>query len=165
MNILSIDPSARNKIGIGVITIDSFARVSCQDATFSIQSNSKLEDLCRGCVRFINQRFPQHTPFDYLVLEYPQYMGGLKGRIAAQQGYTLDLAYVCGYFTAAFNLSRLRTHLFTPMQWKGTRPKSATLAEYKRKFPEQKWSSEHSVDAVMLGMHFCKVANLLNLGH
>jgi hypothetical protein len=161
MNILAIDPSARNKIGIGVLNIDSFKKIKVEDATFSIQSNATLEDLCKSCVRFINQKFIDATPFSYLVIEYPQYMGGLKGRIAAQQGYTLDLAYVCGFFTAAFNLARLRTHLFTPMQWKGTRPKSATLAEYRRKFPDQRWSSEHSVDAVMLGYHFCKVAKLL----
>lgn len=161
-SIFSIDPSARNQIGYAAlqIDVDREIRIVHQD-TFKVNKESSLYHICQNAYKHMTAMILSGFFVDHLVIEYPQFMQGTKGAIAAQQGYTLDLAFVCGFFAAKFGLSRMQTHMYTPIQWKGTKPKSATLAHYKRVF-DTPYSSEHSVDAVMLGHYFCKVAKLID---
>lgn len=59
--------------------------------------------------------------FDALVVEYPNFQTSTRGKIAAQKGYTLDLAFVAGFVASQIHAKR---YFFpTPNQWKGQTPK------------------------------------------
>lgn len=90
-----------------------------------------------------------------LIAEYPQYEQSERGIIAAQQGYTLDLAAVCGYLAGKFQVPPLSVHFYTPVQWKGQRPKSATEAAFKRQYSIENFArlTDHEVDACMM-LHY-----------
>lgn len=154
MNILSIDPSVNN-VGVAMLQLDEFKQiVKVRETTIQPVGNTliaKAENLYKK----IDKWLPDMVNF--VVIEYPQFMMGQRGLISAQKGYTLDLAFICGYLASMLDS---KAFLYTPMQWKGTKSKQATQAQYKRVL-DYDYINEHSCDAAMLGYFFCKKANLL----
>jgi Holliday junction resolvasome RuvABC endonuclease subunit len=163
MNILSIDPSVRN-IGVAILQLEDKKLKQVLEYTWHCP-----DDIKDQLVRLANNayihicRWIGVIKFDYIVIEYPQFMMGDKGLIAAQRGYTIDLAFISGYLAAKFNTQGSQIFIYTPMQWKGTKPKSATQAAYERlNFGTRTCNpTEHSIDAAMLGHFFATKAGLI----
>ncbi len=162
MNILSIDPSIRN-IGFAILQVEDKQVKLLHNFTYYASQTASPLQVCDVAYRIIRQHLIEQdiAIIKRLIIEYPQFMMGDKGLIAAQKGYTLDLAMMCGYMAAKFNLGSMRTYFFTPMAWKGTAPKTATQAKFKRTFPDIEPHSEHSVDSAMLGYFYCNIAKLI----
>lgn len=148
MTILAVDPSVNN---IGLAFYDS---VSGKLRTRTLQPVKPKGDLAKaalGCqiVRAILVEFLQGERIDVLVAEYPNWQNSTKGFIAAQQGYTLDLAYIVGCVHMGVCPQGI-VLLPTPLQWKGNMPKSATEAKVNGAFCNLPKISEHEYDAVGL---------------
>jgi hypothetical protein len=91
----------------------------------------------------------------HFVSEWPMFFDSVKGRIAAQQGYTNDIAAIAGYLTGAFNFKPNNVVLWTPMKWKGTATKYATSQKFARIFGERatrlaRTLSDDVIDAIMV---------------
>jgi len=149
-NIVAVDPSVNN-VGI------SFAKFNPQTKEVSERSTklvkprgSDLEQTARNLINAMRFEFASlqiHT----LVLEYPEFFSSMKGAVAATQGFTLDLAYICGRIAGEF--SKAKTVLYTPSQWKGQQPKKAIEFKFNRLFGKWKgWAnkSEHEQEATMM---------------
>jgi Holliday junction resolvasome RuvABC endonuclease subunit len=68
----------------------------------------------------------------HMALEYPTFFDSTAGKIAAMQGYTLDLAGMVGYIMGRFKMPPDAVTLWKPEQWKGTVPKHITQAKFVR---------------------------------
>lgn len=107
----------------------------------------KIQELDARCA-YICQQLPVQE-VDRLIIEYPQWMNCDRGQIAAQQGYTIALGYVCGYISHHFKDAAL--FLYTPNQWKGQLPKKAVQARFLRLFgDEHKHVVSHAYEATMM---------------
>jgi len=100
-------------------------------------------------------------PLSHFVAEWPMYFGSERGRIAAQKGNTLELAGMVGYLAGRLGMRPERIALYTPVQWKGSVPKSATTAKFIRTFgPAAKSVAasvpDDTVDAIMIAEHWLK---------
>lgn len=149
--ILAIDPSI-NHVGFALLQIGK----QWNWETVNLESKS-LQFKCEELVSTIVTR----GLITQLVCEYPQFMAVGRGLIAAQRGYTLDLACICGYLAGYYRIAPSNIFYYTPNQWKGQRPKSATLAAFKRTFPKHTLPSEHAIDATMLLHYHATKYNLL----
>lgn len=87
---------------------------------------------------------------DHLICEMPTFFDSEVGRVAAKQGYTLDLALVIGTIYGCIPGAEL--FLYTPQQWKGSTPKRITQVRFKKAFPDSNhWIPVHdTIDAIML---------------
>lgn len=140
MKILAIDPSIRN-VGVACYWTDTNELL-----TKIIRPPSfKRDQLLFLAKNILSQLEDWMYNLDILVVEYPNWQGTSKGAIAAQQGYTLDLAFMVGLFVAQF--SKAKTFLPTPMQWKGNLKKEATQHRVQKQFGELN-ITEHEYDAV-----------------
>lgn len=104
-----------------------------------------------------------------LVMEYPTFQAGSAGMAAARSGGTLELAYLCGRLTVAweFHITKVMAdtgHLFNPAHlvtfrdWNGQLPKEITCQRCEEKFGihvDNARSIENNfTDAIMLGKWF-----------
>jgi len=86
-----------------------------------------------------------------IIIEYPTFQNSAKGHIAAQKGYTLDLAYIAGAVPALLRLNSDQIHLPTPLRWKGNAPKAAVGRRFERRFGlESTKYSDHEFEAAMM---------------
>lgn len=98
-----------------------------------------------------------------VIYEEATFQASAKGKIAAQKGYIINLGFIAGYVAGALHLHPADIYGYTPMQWKGSVPKSATYAKYRRyiNLEKIKYSqayhnqepTEHEIDATMLLVH------------
>lgn len=153
----AIDPSINN-IGLAILQTHGKGEVWLNRAlTFYPDEEDKIADKVEKAFKyFVKNGWVYTSPPMQLIMEYPQYMTAQRGIIAAQKGYTLDLAFICGLFQGLFQIPNDDVFLYTPQQWLGNRPKTATEAKFKRVFPHNKPESEHSTDAAMLGYYHLK---------
>jgi len=157
MNFLILDPSVNN-IGFAILTITNGKPAVLKDGTIYPDSELSIQQKAEYVFASL-QKFNSLRDCYQTIMEYPTFMGGTKGLIAAQKGYTIDLGVMVGYLSGLL-APQMPDDVFyyTPMQWKGTKPKSATIAHLKRMFPSFRPHSEHSADAVDLGLyHFRKM--------
>lgn len=146
MRILAIDPSVNH---VGWAIHDTTTR-QWEGGSIDLLKGGNIHLKCREICIHLN-RF---KPFDQFVYEKPTFMASTKGRIAAQKGYTMDLAFICGFVAASFGIDPFDIFGYTPMKWKGNVPKRATEAKYYRHFErELPPPSEHQIDATML-LHY-----------
>lgn len=87
--------------------------------------------------------------------EWPTFMNSMKGKIAAQQNYTLGLASMVSYIAAAFEIRSENITLWTPMQWKGMTPKSVTRNRFLMYFGSAakqiaRAANDDVIDAIMI---------------
>ena len=102
-------------------------------------------------------------------MEYPTFQAGSAGMAAARSGGTLELAYLCGRLTVAweFHITKVMAdtgHLFNPAHlvtfrdWNGQLPKEITCQRCEEKFGihvDNARSIENNfTDAIMLGKWF-----------
>ena len=119
--------------------------------------------MCDGFMRLIGMTNPQ-----VLVVEFPQYMGGTKGRAAAMKGDTLTLAWLIGRYHQLWDVYCRGRNLLTkdfnptdviyikPSQWKGNLNKEQTQSRLLMAMPDLELKkSDHDVsDAIALGKWF-----------
>ena len=91
----------------------------------------------------------------HLALEYPTFFGSTRGKIAATQGYTLDLAGMVGYLAGSFEVRAEQVTLWKPEQWKGSVPKTVTQAKFIRLYGKDadyvvRNYSDDTIDAIMI---------------
>lgn len=150
MLILAIDPSVNN-VGIALydtktkqLESNCFKPKRNQDTPI-IQVTSQITDFLQ------KKKRP-----DVLIVEYPQWEASTRGLIAMQQGYTLDLAFICGFIAGAYpKLSPSSILTPTPREWKGQTPKAGTECRVRRAFNlSSNKISEHEFDAMGLILWF-----------
>ena len=158
MNFLIIDPSMHN-VGFAILQINNGKPRVLKDGTLYPDRDMTIQQKAEWIFASLQRLLLSHGDPCQLIIEYPAFMGGVKGMIASQKGYTIDLAAIVGYLAGLLMAgSPDDVFLYTPMQWKGTKPKTATIAHLKRVFPTFRPHSEHSADAVDLGLyHFRKM--------
>jgi hypothetical protein len=86
----------------------------------------------------------------HLVMEYPTYQAGMRGKLAAIRGDTLKLAFLCGYLVA--KITAQKVYLATPIEWKGNVPKAVTQERLRAK--GYKFTTPDEADALALGLWF-----------
>lgn len=147
MNILAIDPSVNN-IGLAYYKTDDtdLTIPRLETSLFHPEKSASLQKKGNQLCRFLYLRGWQRI--NKLIIEYPQWEASQRGAIAAQQGYTLDIAYLCGHLVGWAKLGSEDVLLPTPIQWKGNLPKKATEHRVKEKFGFiTSQISEHEIDA------------------
>lgn len=148
MKIIGIDPSL-NHIGIAWKIDDCQVQTKQLDFT-NLDFKDKTERLIHvGTCLVRTLKSYALTNADVGVIEYPNFQTSERGKIAATQGYTLDLAFICGYVLSAMPNTRWFTP--TPVQWKGGQPKEAIGIKFTR------WTgidyhtlSDHQFEASMM---------------
>ena len=149
MNILAVDPSVNN-VGLAYYKTAGLMEATLETALFHPEKGAILQKKGNQLIRFLHLK--GWKP-DKLIIEYPQWEGSQRGAIAAQQGYTLDLAYLCGMLVGWSGLGSKDIFLPTPRNWKGNLPKKATEHRVKEKFGfVTSQISEHEFDSVGLLM-------------
>lgn len=149
---LAIDPSVMNRAGWAVctLTFNAQGKIVSDEwdfGSFEICGNN-FEMRCSDLTDWIKSL---HYDFEYLVCEWPTYYHSAKGQIAAQQGYTINLAgiamYVAGYFRVDFR----NLFLYTAPNWKGTVQKAVTQKRFFKMFQMNDLHVDHdTVDACMM---------------
>lgn len=159
--IFAFDPSVNN-IGWCVRSPEGW-----EGGTISLPPSFNLHERLNRIKAVVRLRTRYtHYPIQQLVYEEPTFMASTKGKIAAQKGYTINLGIVCGFILGCFDISPHDTFAYTPGQWKGNVPKSATQVKYARTFglvnPKvESPPSEHEIDATMMLYHHCEKMNYL----
>lgn len=161
--ILAVDPSIRN-VGWAIHIYDKERKISdWNGGCLSFPEDQSIQSLSFNVCMLLDGLLKKYGYFSeptlpsVLIVEKATFMSGTKGHIAAQKGYTLDLAFIAGYIVSHFRVNRFHPviKLYTPQDWKGNVPKSATLAKYKRYFPGIKPpKTDHEVDAKMMIVHY-----------
>lgn len=149
MNILAIDPSVNN-VGIAWYSTEE-KKLSTK--LFHPPKDWKMVSIAIQIIKSIQTM----KEFDVIIMEYPQYEGSARGDIASKKGYTLDLAFLCGFIGGFFDLGSAKTLTPTPREWKGNRPKTATAFDVYKEFPSLILNmSEHEIDAVGMILWYLK---------
>jgi hypothetical protein len=97
--------------------------------------------------------------------EWPTFFTGQRGMIAAQMGYTIDLAGIVGYLAGRFAVRADWIALWTPQQWKGSVPKHITERKFVRLFGDgakkaiRRGISNDEIDAVMIAEFWLSLYN------
>lgn len=91
--------------------------------------------------------------------EWPMFFNSMKGRIAAQENYTVGLASMVGYIAAAFEFKVTYITLWTPAQWKGMASKSITRNQFVMYFGDSakqlaRTASNDVIDAIMIARYW-----------
>lgn len=147
MLILAVDPSVNN---VGLALYDTKTE-KLKTRTFH-PPKVKRQYIVNSIIRTILIEFlPIGEKIGVLIVEYPNFQNSVKGQIAAQKGYTLDLAYIAGALTTALTISPDNVHLPTPMEWKGTAPKAAIGRRFERRWKIPADSvTDHQFEAAMM---------------
>lgn len=144
MKILSLDPSVANKAGWA--TFDTETKEWHWGAWELSGVNFKQR--CNDLKDYITMEIGE---FDFLICEWPAFYGGDKGAVAAQQGYTINLAGIAMFCIGWLQLSPKQYELVTAPQWKGSVPKQVTQRRFYQAFDLKVRDVDHNaVDATML---------------
>jgi hypothetical protein len=146
MRFLAIDPSIR-RIGWALFDTDA--------GEYNVLRNWNFGAACpprqgrAEVMAFIKAHFSTACA-DHLICEMPAFFDTEKGRIAAREGHTNNLAMVIGTIYGV--IPNVQLFLYTPQQWKGSIPKDVTLIRFKRTFEDNgNYNLVHDVvDAIML---------------
>lgn len=141
--ILGIDPSVNN-VGVAYTRTDRVSDLQW----FQIDPiGGGIEERAKYIVKRLRLLGLQNSNFG--VIEYPCFQHSQRGHIAAQKGYTNDLAFVCGYIVAS--MPDVGWLMPTPNQWKGNQTKVAMGAKF------ESWTgtpysqvSDHCYEAAMM---------------
>lgn len=144
--ILSVDPSV-NHVGFAILQLDT------KEWEWDVVETDKSESLPQKCLSIAERlkRAIAGRKLVQLVMEYPAFFTGTKGAIAAQKGYTIDLAFTLGFYFGTFQLDQFSVFNYKPMEWKGQKPKKAIEAWFLRTFgTEHRGTSDHAYEAAMM---------------
>lgn len=142
MRTLSIDPSVNN---IGWSLYDSPSG-SWDWGEWNPPQTYTLQERCEYLCNKAKALKPSA-----LVFEYPTFMLSLRGQIAAQKGYTIDIATVIGYIAGSSCIPSRNIFFYTPMQWKGQKTKPMIESRFLSVFGQKhKGTSDHTYEATMM---------------
>lgn len=153
MKILSLDPSV-NHVGWATLEIEKGAEVSEGSWDWGCWELDGF-NFEQRCQDLRDRIFDDIGEFDKLILEWPAFYDSIKGKVAAKQGYTMNLAGIAMYVVGWFQLDCSQYHLVTAPQWKGTTPKHVTAKRFFEAFGSNYLhETEHAIDATMLLLAF-----------
>lgn len=150
MIVMGVDPSVNN-IGLALFDTDT-QKLSLDE--FHPKRNSQTPIALVGVqiARHILIAFLQGRKRpDKIIMEYPEFQGSERGLIAAQRGYTLDLAFIVGYLAGSLGIAASSVYTPTPSEWKYNLPKKAVGLRFERRFlVSTKGISDHKFEAAMM---------------
>lgn len=157
MRILSIDPSVNN---VGWALLD-LSKPSLDDRWrwgLIKPEGRNLQRRISNTADKLDFQIPDIRNIDLFITEWPAFFGSTRGQIAAQQGYTINLAAVASYLAGFFGFANSKWSTITANEWKGTVTKAVTMRKFMRYFNGMDYDirigvSEHSIDAIMM-MHY-----------
>lgn len=159
MKILALDPSV-NQTGWATLeynrVVDSISKkVRFEDEAWNwgmwdINGNNFMMR-CSDIKNYIQMEIGE---FDELVVEWPMYYHSARGQIAAQAGFTINLAGINMYIAGFFQLPYQSIFLYTAPQWKGNVGKQVTARRFFKHFGVNPLTVDHNaVDATMMLVH------------
>lgn len=165
MRILALDPSVMNRCGWAVVELEweksidlplhqrgKLLRDDWDFGSFEI-SGLNFQMRCSDLKDWIVQL---GFAFDTLVCEWPTFYASAKGQIAAQQGYTINLAGIAMYIAGFFQVDFRRLFLYTAPDWKGTVKKAVTARRFFKLFNIDPMKVDHdTIDACMMLVWHC----------
>lgn len=156
--ILALDPSVMNRCGWAcvVLEINEFGIVTKDDWDFGFWEvdGTSFQMRCSDLKDSIKQL---GFEFDILVIEWPTFYASTKGQIAAQQGYTINLAGIAMYIAGYFRVDFRKLFLYTAPDWKGTVKKAVTARRFFKMFNLSELKVDHNaIDACMMLVYHCK---------
>lgn len=156
MKILAIDPSV-NQCGWATVEITE----TSAEFKWGMWEISGINFQMR-CADIRDYIISDVGEFDEFVGEWPMYYDSEKGRVAAKQGFTINLAGIVMFIAGWFQIIHQRLHLYTAPEWKGTVPKAVTARRFFKVFGVDSATVDHNaVDATMM-LHFhCKLKGLI----
>lgn len=161
MKILAIDPSVMNRAGYATLKIEwangDYKTPAAQRGKIITEewdwgaweiSGMNFKMRCADLRDYIAHDIGE---FDMLVLEWPCFYSGQKGRVAAQQGYTINLAGIAMYIAGWFHIPHQMFFLYTAPDWKGTVKKAVTARRFFKLFGLNETEVDHNaIDATMM---------------
>lgn len=161
MKLLAIDPSIHN---VGMAFCDTEKKESIKTHMHHLNVNfkdptQKMSLISSNIFAHVKAFIGPTTKIDRLVIEYPNWQPSTKGKIAAQKGYTLDLAFIAGFIAGEMSLFPWNIYLPIPTEWKGNVPKKVTQHRVEKQFGMLQ-ISEHEFDAIGLLMWLMKKLKL-----
>lgn len=152
MKILALDPSVMNKCGWATLVL-SEGKEEWDFGSFEV-SGMNFQMRCSDLKDHITHL---NFEFDTLVCEWPTFYDSAKGRIAAQQGYTVNLAGIAMFIAGYFRVDFRRLFLYTAPDWKGTVKKAVTQHRFFKLFGlSSEQVGNDTVDAAMMLVYHCK---------
>jgi hypothetical protein len=173
MLILALDPSVMNRCGWATVHLEwehgptlPLARrghltVEEWNWGFFEISGMNFQMRCADLRDWIEQSPLGLAEFDVLVCEWPTYYDSAKGQIAAQQGYTVNLAGIAMYVAGWFHVQHQNLFLYTAPDWKGTVKKAVTARRFFKLFGLSEMQEDHNaIDACMMLVYHCRKVGL-----
>lgn len=167
--VLAIDPSIKNLgwacLNLNKVEDGDYYNLSSEGWSFGLihpkgrntQHRWKDTYLQLKMVLDEDKQWPTHY-----ASEWPVFFDSTKGRIAAQQNYTIDLAAIVGYIAGQFKFKPDYQTLWTPGQWKGSVPKHVTEHKFVRLFGRSaerlsRTLSNDVIDAIMIAEYWLSI--------
>lgn len=167
MKILALDPSVMNRCGWATCTLEwehgekvplakrgKLIREEWDFGSFEI-SGISFQMRCSDLKDHIT-----HLGFEFeiMVCEWPTFYASAKGAIAAQQGYTINLAGIAMYIAGFFHVDFRKLFLYTAPDWKGTVKKAITARRFFKLFEgiDPMKVDHDTIDACMMLVWHCK---------
>jgi hypothetical protein len=158
--ILAIDPSVNNlgwachNLNLGKNRYDIHSDAWRFGVIHPTMERTEIQYRWRNAFAKLKKRLGDWRP-THFASEYPTFFGSASGKIAAMQGYTLDLAGMVGYIAGRFGMPPDFITLWKPEQWKGSVPKHITAAKFVRLFGPKaerivESCSDDVIDAIMI---------------
>jgi hypothetical protein len=153
--LLAIDPSVNN-LGWACYDFSRGEPYDISNWSYGLihPKGKHLQHKWKDAYLQLREHFRAVKPTHY-ACEWPMYFGGEKGKIAAQEGYTINIAGMAAFIAGRFQIRGEFISLWTPVQWKGSVPKYVTERKFIRLFGEQarriaKIESNDVIDAIMI---------------
>ena len=147
---LAIDPSI-NTVGFATLQFDRSTEDKMLDwswGMWELDGWSLLQRCQDLVIRICDEG---HDDFSELIIEWPMFYESERGQVAAQQGYTINLAAVGMYVAGWFQLPISNITLVTAPQWKGNVSKATTARRFMRQFGVDAINvDQNAIDAVMM---------------
>lgn len=167
LRILALDPSVMNRCGWAVVVLEwelpldvplakrgKLVREDWDFGSFAV-SGMNFQMRCADLKDYIIQL---GFDFSVLVCEWPRWYDSTKGAVAAQQGYTINLAGIAMYIAGYFQVDFRKLFLYTAPDWKGTVKKAVTARRFFKLFEgiDPMKVDHDTIDACMMLVWHCK---------
>ena len=171
MKILALDPSVMNRCGWATAKLEW----ADGDHTTPAMQRGKLvtEEWNWGSWEINGMNFKVRCvdlkdwierdigEFDMIVIEWPMFYSGHKGMIAAQEGYTINLAGIAMFIVGWFRVPARWVYLYTAPTWKGTVSKMITARRFFKLFNLVETEVDHdAIDACMMLVYHVRTIGL-----
>lgn len=163
LDILALDPSVMNRCGWATVQLewDKDCKLVKEEWNWGAWQVDGMNFQMR-CADLRDHIIEQGLEeFDNLVCEWPAFYASAKGQIAAQQGYTVNLAGIAMYIAGWFHVLHKNLFLYTAPDWKGTVKKTVTAQRFFKLFGLNGMQEDHNaIDACMMLVYHCRKIGL-----